>query len=112
MAPTKNSLEKAMFELIRIATQGEADAEGTALKHSIGFVFQSLEKDGVMFYSVRENGAPVFTLSVKHDAQDVYYCDHILGLHSRQPTEAELTTIASLLLLHKVELRYAPEMAH
>ena len=97
-----------MFELVRIATQEEATKEGEAMEHAIGVLFSRLNELGVLMYSLRNGDERVLTISVRHDDQGVYYCDHVVGYRNRPPTEAELMTLNTLLLHHKVELRYDP----
>lgn len=97
-----------MFELVRIATQEEATKEGEAMQHAIGVLFSRLNELGVMMYSMRNGAERVLTISVRHDDQGAYYCDHVVGFRNRPPTEAELMTLNTLLLHHKVQLRYDP----
>lgn len=98
-----------MYTLVCLTSQEAATEEGRALQHAVGAFYPMLNAESVLLYSVRQDGKPLLTLSACYDERGAYYCEHVVGLANRRPTEEELEVVRGLLRERKIALRYNPE---
>jgi len=105
---TRGSENKADgVALVRLTSMSEFAEEGAKLQHALAYYFDKFSREGTQVYSLRRSGEPILTLSVREGS-----AFHVVGLHNRPPTSAELAQLSGLLAAQGIELNYDPKSLH
>ncbi|KWU26354.1 hypothetical protein [Burkholderia cenocepacia] len=93
------------YELVLLETRDDYIAEGKALNHALSVFYDHFVETGTVAYSLRADGKPLLTLSVRKEK----YTDHIVGHMNRAPTPEEFEVLNPLLVARGIENRYRPD---
>jgi hypothetical protein len=98
----------ANYELVLLETKEDYAQEGEALRHALAHYYDYFVQHGIIAYSLRKDGKPLLSLSVKKEG----FTDHVVGHHNRPPTKDEFAILNPLLAARGIENRYDPNTMH